>query len=162
MHHFLPQQGSSLAVMGEDRNFRAVAGIAKLSLLGDTFPHQKSVAGCETLLLLNLHRAVKFHYETGQHLDCYLGQDIFNSVLMVLRCHPAQRDILHAAEDSSTGQMKICSCSFSKWSLIPYHMLDAVLRVWGIQQKSDMVSLFPRSLASRKGHCMCACVCTCV
>ena len=54
---------------------------------------------------------------------------------MVLRCHPAHRDILHAAEDSNSGQMKICSCSFSKWSLITYHMLDAVLGVWYMWQQ---------------------------
>lgn len=62
-------------------DIRAVAGIAKLSLLGDTFPHQKSMAGREPLLLLNLHRAVKFHNATGQHLDRYLNQDIVNSVV---------------------------------------------------------------------------------
>lgn len=90
------------------------------------------MAGCETLLLLNLHRAFKFHYETGEHLDCCLGQDILNSVLMVLRCHPAPQNILCAAEASSSGQMKIWSCSFSKWSLITYHTLDAVLRVQGV------------------------------
>lgn len=90
------------------------------------------MAGCETLLLLNLHRAVKFHYETGEHLDCCLGQDMFNPVLMVLRCHPAPRNILCAAEASSSGQMKIWSCSFSKRPLITYHTLDAVLRVQGV------------------------------
>lgn len=96
---------------GQDRT-------VELSLPGGTFPHQKSMAGCETLLLLDLHRAVKFHYEMRQHVDRYLGQDIFNSVLMGVRCHPAHRDILCAAEDSSSGQMKTWSCSFSKWSLI--------------------------------------------
>ena len=85
----------------------------ELSLPGGTFPHQKSMAGCETLLLLDLHRAVKFHYEMRQHVDRYLGQDIFNSVLMGVRCHPAHRDILCAAEGSSSGQMKTWSCSFS-------------------------------------------------
>lgn len=130
---------SSPAIMGKVRDVRAVTGTAEPSLLGHTFPHQRSMAGYETLLLLNLHRAVKFHYETGQRLDCYLGQDIFNSILMVLRCHPAHWDILHAAEGPSSGQMKICSCSFSKWSLITHHVLDAVLRCVACGDSSDTV-----------------------
>ena len=93
------------------------------------------MAGCETLLLLDLHRAVKFHYEMRQHLDRYLGQDVFNSVLMGVRCHPAHQDILCAIEGSSSGQMKTWSCSFSKWSLITYHTLHTVLRVHGVQQQ---------------------------
>ena len=86
------------------------------------------MAGCETLLLLDLHQAVKFHYEMRQHLDRYLGQDVFNSVLMGVTCHPAHRDILCATEGSSSGQMKTWSCSFNKWSLITCHLLQAVLR----------------------------------
>ena len=114
------------------------------------------MAGCETLLLLNLRRAVKFHYETGWHLDCYLGQDIFNSVLMVLRCRPAQRDILHAAEDSSTGQMKICSCSFSEWSPIPCHMLDAVPRVRGVWRQLRHGLSFPQEFSlQQRTWCVC-------
>lgn len=99
-----------------------------LGLLGGALPQQKPMAGCETSLLLNLHRAVKFHYKLGQHGDYYLGQDIFNSILMVLSCHSAHRDILHTAEDSGTGQMKICPSSYSKWALTAHHMPDAV---WG-------------------------------
>ena len=95
------------------------------------------MAGCETLLLLDLHRAVKFHYEMRQHLDRYLGQDVFNSVLMGVRCHPAHQDILCAIEGSSSGQMKTWSCSFSKWSLITYHTLHTVLRVHGCSSNSD-------------------------
>jgi hypothetical protein len=45
-----------------------MSGTAKLGLLGDSFPHQKSMAGCEILLLLNLHRAVKFYSEPGRLL----------------------------------------------------------------------------------------------
>ena len=106
-----------------------------MSLPGGTFPHQKFMARCETLLLLDLHRAVKFHYEMRQPLDRYLGQDVFNSVLMGVRCHPAHRDILCATEGSSSGQMKTWSCSVSKWSLITYHTLQTVLRVHGVQQR---------------------------
>lgn len=84
------------------------------------------MAACETWLLQKLHRAVKLHYKAGQHGDCYLGQDIFNSILMVLSCHPAHQEILHTAEDSGTGQTKICSCSYSKWALTAHHMPDAV------------------------------------
>ena len=149
--------------MDKDMNIRTVAGTVKLNLLGPTFPHQKSMAGWETLLLLKLHRAVRFHYKIGQHLECYLGQNIFNSVLMVLRCHPAHRDILHAAEDSNSGQMKICSCSFSKWSLITYHMLDAVLGVWYMWQQ---LRHGPHSsgvyLPAEEIVCVCVCVCVCV
>lgn len=99
---------------------------AELVLLEDTFPQQKPMVGCETWLLQNLRRAVKFHYKTGQHRDCYLGQDIFNSILMVLSCHPAHQEILHTAEDSGSGQIKICSSSYSKWALTAHHMPDAV------------------------------------
>lgn len=98
-------------------DIQVVPATGKLGVSGDTFPQQKPMAGCETLSLLNLHRAVKFHYKTGQHGDCYLGQDIFNSILMVLSCRPAHQDIFHAAEVSGTGQMKICSRSYSKWAL---------------------------------------------
>ena len=113
------------------------------------------MAGCETFLLLNLHRAVKFHYETGWHFDCYLGQDIFNSVLMVLRCRPAQRGILHAAEDSSTGQMKI-SCSFSEWSPIPCHMLDAVPRVRGMWRQFRRGLSVPQEFSlQQRTWCVC-------
>lgn len=145
--------------MGGDTDIRAVAGIAKLSRLGEIFLHQKSVAGREPLLLLNLHRAVKFHNTTGQHLDRYLNQDIVNSVMMVLRCQPAQWDILHAAEDSSTGQMKICPVHSAKWSRVPTicWMLCSGCGAHG--ENSDMVSLFPRSLACSKGHCAHVCMC---
>ena len=122
----------------------------ELSLPGGTFPHQKSMAGCETLLLLDLHRAVKFHYEMRQHLDRYLGQDVFNSVLMGVRCHPAHQDILCAIEGSSSGQMKTWSCSFSKWSLITYHTLHTVLRVHGCSSNSDRAPV-PRNLPSSQG-----------
>lgn len=132
MYHFLllTKRAAFARNDGDDMNIRAVIRTAKLSLLENMFSHQKSIAGCETLLLLHLLKTVTFHYNTGQHLHCYLGQSIFNSILMVLQYRVAHQDILCAAEDSSSGQMKICSCSFSKWVLTANHMPDTV-QGWG-------------------------------
>lgn len=109
-----------------EKNIHVTPGTVKLVLLEDAFPPQKLMAGCATQLLQNLHRAVKFHYESGQQGGCCLGQDIFNSILMVPSCHPAHQEILHTAEDSGTGQIKICPYSYSKWVLPAHHMPDAV------------------------------------
>lgn len=109
-----------------EKNIPVTLRTAKLVLLEDAFPQQKLMAGCETQLLQNLHRAVKFHYKSGLQGGCYLGQDIFNSILMVLSCHPAHQEILHTAEGSGTGQIEICPCSYSKWVLPAHHMPDAV------------------------------------
>lgn len=102
----------------------------------------------------NVDSAVKFHYETRLHSDLYLGQNTVSSILMVLMCHPAHQDILHAAQDSSSGQMKICSCLFCKWSLTTYHMPDTV-QGWGHAARAQTRSLFPGSFPSSKEDNVC-------
>lgn len=76
---------------------------------------------------------------------------------MVLRCHLAHWDILPAAEDSSSGQMKICSCSFSKWPPITYHMLDAVPQCRAHGNNSDTVPGPQEFTLQQRKWCVCVC-----
>lgn len=113
------------------------------------------MGGCETLLLLNLHRAVRFHYESGQHLDCYLGQAIFNSVLMALRCHPAPR---------GTFSTLLRTPALARWKSAPVHSANGhwstaiccmLCTGCGGVAKTLAWPLFPRTLPSSKGDDVC-------
>lgn len=76
---------------------------------------------------------------------------------MVLRCHPAHRHVLRAGEDSISGQMKIWSYSFSKWSLIVLPYAGRCAKGARRATTTQTPPLVPRSLLSSKGG-VCVCV----